>query len=165
MGRQLGLRSLQFLDRLTKARLFSKVGTPLDACYTRVSSWSEAMRVYLDDEQDDVSTQSANAIRDQLPWEIYNALWNVHADLARETFPPEIDRLMQEALLEGRIPQELYEKRNYGVYWDIVHYVIECEFAEFIVPGIYAEKADLYLRGFFPCGWDGEYPEGRHIVF
>ena len=51
------------------------------------------------------------------------------------------------------------------VEWDIVHLCMEAEFADVYPPGFYAAQAYWYTKGHFPCGWEGEFPEGTRIIY
>src|SRR5690349_5116874 len=39
------------------------------------------------------------------------------------------------------------------VQWDILAALMDIAFADYIQPGIYTTKLELYERGFFPVGW------------
>ena len=154
----------EFYVQLKDASLFSSVGLPLEGPYHRVKNWNEAIDLYLDDEQQNVLLDVRNTMSDLLEDEIYEH-WNLIAENSRNRFEPLIDRKVQEAYKAQRIPKKLAENKHYGIYWDIFHYVIECEYAEYLKPGVFSIKADLYLKGYFPCGWEGDFPVGRLIVF
>lgn len=51
------------------------------------------------------------------------------------------------------------------VQWDILAIAMEAEYSDVVEPGLYSQLAKWYLAGRFPCGWQGEFPEGRVIVF
>jgi len=51
------------------------------------------------------------------------------------------------------------------VQWDILHLAMEAEFADVYPPGFYASQAFWYKEGRFPCGWEGEFPKGRLVIY
>jgi len=51
------------------------------------------------------------------------------------------------------------------VDWDILHLCMEAEYADIYPPGFYASQAYWYLNGHFPCGWEGEFPEGKLVIY
>ena len=51
------------------------------------------------------------------------------------------------------------------VQWDILHLCIESEYQDICGNGFYASQGYWYVRGHFPCGWDGEFPDGRYVVY
>jgi hypothetical protein len=52
-----------------------------------------------------------------------------------------------------------------AVQWDILHACIEAEYADVYPPGFFASQAYWYVKSHFPCGWEGEFPEGKLIVY
>ena len=42
---------------------------------------------------------------------------------------------------------------------------MEAEFADVYPPGFYASQAYWYVKGHFPCGWQGEFPNGTLIIY
>jgi len=164
MAYRFNAATVQFFQKVEQAELFTSVGHSLDGPYERVTSWKEALKKYRSLSYKNSWIEARNDLADQLPKAIYQT-WNNVAAASEWKLTPMLDRKLSEALNDGRMPGELVELRNLGLYWDLMHRVLELEYEEFVKPGIFAEKADLYLRGFFPCGWRGIYPKGRLIVF
>src|SRR5262249_29899980 len=48
--------------------------------------------------------------------------------------------------------------------WDLMHACMEEEFAESCDISYHRERVGLLLAGHCPCGWSGEFPEGRHVA-
>ena len=57
------------------------------------------------------------------------------------------------------------QKSLSAVQWDILHVCMEAEYADVYPPGFYASQAYWYVKGHFPCGWQGEFPNGKLIVY
>jgi hypothetical protein len=51
------------------------------------------------------------------------------------------------------------------VDWDILHVCMEAEYADVYPPGFFASQAFWYVQGHFPCGWEGEFPAGRLVLY
>jgi hypothetical protein len=51
------------------------------------------------------------------------------------------------------------------VQWDILHVCMEAEYADVYPPGFYASQAYWYVKGHYPCGWQGEFPKGKLIIY
>jgi hypothetical protein len=51
------------------------------------------------------------------------------------------------------------------VKWDILHICMEAAYADVFPPGFYANQAHWYVKGHFPCGWEGDFPAGRMVVY
>ena len=49
--------------------------------------------------------------------------------------------------------------------WTILHMTMEYEYMDVNPLGFFSEVGGWYLRGHFPCGWEGSFPEGRLIVY
>lgn len=49
--------------------------------------------------------------------------------------------------------------------WDILHVCMEAEYADVYPPGFFASQAYWYVKGHFPCGWVGEFPDGKLVVY
>lgn len=51
------------------------------------------------------------------------------------------------------------------VQWDVLHLAAEAAFADVCPPGFYASQAYWYVKGHFPCGWQGDFPDGKLVIF
>lgn len=51
------------------------------------------------------------------------------------------------------------------VRWDLLCICMEVEFADIVPPCFYNRLDHCYETGHFPCGWEGDYPQGRLLVF
>jgi hypothetical protein len=51
------------------------------------------------------------------------------------------------------------------VQWDILSVAIEAEYADVYPPGFFASQAYWYVHGHFPCGWQGDFPDGTLMIY
>ena len=51
------------------------------------------------------------------------------------------------------------------VRWDTLGAFMEAEYSDLRPLGFYTELAAVYLKGHFPCGWDGLYPSGHFVIY
>ena len=51
------------------------------------------------------------------------------------------------------------------VRWDILHACMEIEYEDVVESTFFLRLAAWYAEGHFPCGWRGEFPKGRLIVY
>lgn len=51
------------------------------------------------------------------------------------------------------------------VRWDVINGLMEMLFAACAPPRFFSALFELYEIGRFPCGWSGEWPEGRLLVY
>jgi hypothetical protein len=47
----------------------------------------------------------------------------------------------------------------------LVHACVEQEYADVVAPAFFSRLAEWYLRGHYPCGWLGDYPDGKIMVY
>src|SRR3954465_6246478 len=47
-----------------------------------------------------------------------------------------------------------------GVRWQLIHACIEVAYSDLMPTGFFFALANYYLHGHYPCGWDGDYPDG-----
>lgn len=165
MGYLFSARSDLLYRQIEQADLFACVGGPLDGPFDRVASWNEAIENWKGFSYETARVEESNELSNQLPKAHYQR-WNIIGRAIIERFDPLVERKIKEAFRLGRIPAGLLPLKEKGLYADITFYAMECEYGEFVEPGgILCVKADLYLRGYFPCGWNGDYPQGRLVVF
>lgn len=50
------------------------------------------------------------------------------------------------------------------VGWIVLHALMEAEFSAVLPAGWYGACGAWILRGHFPCGWEGAWPDGRLVV-
>jgi hypothetical protein len=51
------------------------------------------------------------------------------------------------------------------VQWDILGVCLESEFADLYPPGFFTSNAYWYTKGHFPCGWQGDFPQGKLMIY
>lgn len=54
---------------------------------------------------------------------------------------------------------------EHTVKWDMLHLLVEAEYSEIVPPSFFAGIAYWYIQGHFPCGWEGEYSNGKQIIY
>ena len=45
-----------------------------------------------------------------------------------------------------------------------IGYIFQCYFNDYF-PELWKEILEIYMNNGFPCGWEGEYPQGRLVVY
>ena len=61
---------------------------------------------------------------------------------------------------------QLPEEVAWSAHWGILHGLLRWEYDDCgKPPQFYSRVLDLFERGHFPCGWQGNYPAGRLIVY
>lgn len=85
--------------------------------------------------------------------------WNKCAKAFRAFFDEHLAPTVTQRLAEAHLPTELLKV----VAWDIVSYMQELNYADIRRPSFFQSLWLSYQSGRFPCGWDGDYPEGTLV--
>ena len=161
---QLHPRTIETLKELDAAEWFSAVGSEeaTDSVLV-VSSWSEAIRSCSAPEWEGLLLEAANQYRERLqersPDEL--ASWNARVRIVKEATIPLVEKKVRKVARTNDLPQVFLDTVN----WDILHICMEAEFAHVHPPGFYASQAYWYVKGHFPCGWQGRFPGGQLVVY
>jgi hypothetical protein len=156
-------RTLAVLDELRNANWFSHVGELDTLSAIVVSSWHEAFVLGDSIEWENLRLDMANEyykrLRERSKERWLN--WNGVVDDLKKTLIPFVRGKIEHVVREQRLP-----KRFEGaVQWDIQHVCMETEYADVYPPGFYAKLASWYIKGHFPCGWQGAFPQGMLIIY
>ena len=155
------------LEQLEKADWFTNVGT-FGGIQDRskvilVRSWREAIDRCSSVEWENLCLEAANQYRQRLlerSPERFNQ-WNDIVASLKPTTEPLVRRKIEAVVREHDLPKVFEDT----VQWDILHVCLEAEYADVYQPGFYASQAYWYVKGHFPCGWEGDFPNGTLIVF
>lgn len=156
-------RTIATLEKLEQADWFTVVGVHDTDAAIVLSSWQEAIEHCGSIDWENLCLEAANQLRERLlerSRERY-ALWN---DLVNEIKPvvvPFVQRKIEPVIRKHDLPQ-MFENT---VRWDILHLCMEAEYADVFPPAFYASQAYWYVKGHFPCGWSGTFPDGKLIIY
>lgn len=144
---------------------FSKAGQPLrDTNTKQVGSWTEAIKMCGSRDSANVRLESQNILTEKLCFEWpdrYHGKWNpLVATIKKRTEPIALERAVSSPH-SPKLPKGVVD----ALRWDLLMIMMELEYADIVPPRFFAERAKWYLAGHFPCGWEGEFPEGRLIVY
>ncbi len=152
------------LDELTAIEWFAHVGEKVP--HERIvvlSSWKAAVAHCSSDEWEQMRLDSVNRTRATIhrASETRFHEWKQVMDEVKRATVPLVERKVAAVRQANRLPLEFEN----CVQWDILHYCMEHEYCDILPPGTYRGLAYWYLKGRFPCGWDGQPPDGRMIVY
>jgi hypothetical protein len=157
------------LDELTSVatytQMLTKVGTGDLPGVTRVATCTDAMKHTNTDKTSEFLVESMKFVGErvqQIDYNLYN-LWNIFAAHGK-THLAEIN----DKYIFPRIPRDIDARDVAGmVNWVIVGATIErCYAIVGVVEPMWATRwCQLIVDGYFPCGWEGEFPNGRLIVY
>jgi hypothetical protein len=152
----------EYVDYLKTFDWFSLVGKDLpkgiyDGAVSRVSSWEEAVKWSKEQISFWCRIESGNLlmanIRANAPDRF--AEWN---NVARENLPT-VQSLLNEYVLP-RIPEPHREPATLFIQSQLVGVFIEVVFSDCSPIDLLRKQFRIYEKGFFPCGWNVESPEG-----
>lgn len=138
----------------------SKTDTPIIYAH----SWGEAKGFYEQPDWENVTLDASNDLS-QFLYDNFRDLYKNWNNLA------EIVRIFIDSEVMPKI-KAVSENYNLGqifidcVTWDISHAIMEdaykqCDHSQ----TFFRDLLNVYESGHFPCGWDGNYPNGSLIVY
>lgn len=156
-------RTVATLDKLRQAAWFSYVGVKDTEAAIVLSSWGEAIESCSSLEWENLCLEAVNQYCERLVERSRERFqrWN---DLVVE-MKPLVQSLVREktkrVVEENELPKIFLDT----IDWDILHVCMEAEYADVYPPGFFASQAYWYVKGHFPCGWVGEFPDGKLVVY
>ncbi|NLR74367.1 hypothetical protein [Leeia aquatica] len=87
--------------------------------------------------------------------------WNAIAKEVKKVAIPFVIKKTAKVVKDNNLPTIFVDI----VQWDVLHLCLEAEFSDVYPPGFFASQAYWYAKGHFPCGWDGNFPKGRLVIF
>ncbi len=156
-------RTRATLERLEEAEWFQAVGQTDTNAAKVVSSWKEAINSCASDDWQDLILEAANRYTEQLATrsEARFQQWNVIVREMKQHTIPLVSRKIAHVKSVNKLPKIFDDTVN----WDILHVMMEAEFADVYPPGFFASQAYWYIQGHFPCGWEGTFPNGVLVVY
>src|ERR1700736_230171 len=151
-------RTIATLDKLEKAAWFSRVGVRDTEAAIVLSSWQEAVAHCGSLEWENLCLEAQNQYCERLVERSRERFekWNDLVDEVKRTTIPFVRRKIEPVVRENSLPNVFEDM----VQWDIMGVCMEAEYADVYPPGFYGSQAYWYVKGHFPCGWQGTFPEG-----
>ncbi|MCU0522657.1 MAG: hypothetical protein MUF84_18445 [Anaerolineae bacterium] len=156
-------RTLATLDQLREADWFSTVGVNDTETAIVVGSWDDAISLCAMDDWQDLLLEAANQYCSRLAERSPSRFgaWNDVVAQVKLATVPLVEERTSSVVAANNLPKVFV----HTVQWDVLHVCMEAEYADVFPPGFFASQAYWYVKGHFPCGWDGKFPEGRIIVY
>jgi hypothetical protein len=156
-------RTESTLEKLRQAQWFRFVGVHDTKAAKSLSSWQEAIESCGSAEWEDLCLEAANQYCERLAErapERFQA-WNDIVLAIKPAVIALVREKTKQIVEENDLPTALVNTVN----WDILHLCMEAEYADVYPPGFFASQAYWYVKGHFPCGWQGDFPEGKLIIY
>ena len=156
--------TIRLIRRLRATDWFVNVGQPIDgADVKRAYSWKEALaytlcvdwrNLTLEAGHNDLTAQIVRSDR-------LAQLWKRSLGHLR----PKVTEIVQERATQISREYDFPKGFSDSVQWCVLHACLEEEFRGKIEGHFNTDLISWYLKGHYPCGWDGKYPAGRLVVF
>ncbi|HEY6256972.1 MAG TPA: hypothetical protein VIY51_14390 [Xanthobacteraceae bacterium] len=156
-------RTVATLNELEKAAWFSRVGIKEGSDAAVVSTWLEAIEYCSSFEWEDLQGEMLNQYRECIAErsEEHLRLWNDTVREVKKITGPLLDRKIATLVRENNLPRIFKVQVNY----DITGFCMEAEYADVCLPGFFTNIGYWYVKGHFPCGWWGPFPEGKLVIY
>jgi hypothetical protein len=160
-------RTLATIEQLEKPEWFTRVGHSEGIDYPGnlivVGSWEEAVEHCTSAVWDDLILEAMNQYRERLfersPERFKR--WNDVVDMVKPVADELGERKSEKVVQEHNLPPGFVG----CVCSDMLGILLEAEYADVYPPGFFASNGYWYIKGHFPCGWEGNFPEGRLVVY
>jgi hypothetical protein len=160
-------RTIATLEKLENADWFANVGTYAGvedrSKFVLLSSWQEAIRHCSSVDWENLCLEAANQYRERLleKSKVRFNQWNEIVTQLKAVTEPFVRRKIEAVVREHGLPKVFEDT----VQWDMLHVCMEAEYADVYQPGFYASQAYWYVKGHYACGWEGQFPKGKLIIY
>lgn len=152
------------LEELENADWFTNVGKSYESPnIILVKTWKDAIQWCQSQYWEDLTLEAYNQYCERLferSKERFN-LWNDVVAEMKTYVSPLVERKTEQIINKNDLPKVFF----HCVFGDIIGVCMEAEYADIYPPGFFASQAFWYVKGHFPCGWEGEFPDGKLVVF
>jgi hypothetical protein len=127
--------------------------------FAGVAAPAEAASLALSPQWEDFRLERRNDLTALVAVRLQNrgSEWNKCAQAFRGFFDSHISTTISSRLALAKLPDSLMSV----VRWDIISYMQELNYSDVRRPAFFQSLWFAYQRGHLPCGWLGDYPDGR----
>jgi hypothetical protein len=151
------------VERLENADWFSACGLPVNSDVIVLSSWEEASRSCAGDQWQELLLEHSNQLSEsvaRISRERFRG-WNAFVEGVRPLVMMMVSQKTQRGTQGIELPKIVYDT----VSWDILHILLEAEYADLIQPRFFSAQGYWYVAGHFPCGWSARPPGGKLVIY
>ncbi len=155
--------TLATLDHLEKSEWFTKVGVKDTESAIVLSSWDDTIKSSSQPEWENLCLEAINQLSGRIlerSKERYRQ-WNDVVIELKKTVIPFVKIKIERVSVENKLSKSFED----SVQWDILAVCIEAEYSDVFPPAFYASQAYWYVNGHYPCGWQGDFPNGKLIIY
>jgi hypothetical protein len=151
------------LEKLRNERWFRNVGVRDTDSADVLSSWQAAIESCSSLEWENLCLEAVNQYRARVIEKspVRFEKWNDIVVAIKPVTQALVREKTASVVAEHDLPKVFLDT----VDWDILNLCMEAEYADVYPPGFYASQAYWYLKGHFPCGWQGAFPKGKLVIY
>lgn len=87
--------------------------------------------------------------------------WNTVTIALKNYLEDRIFKTIREKLIESDLPDSILD----SVKWDILSYCQEVAYKKCNIPTFYSHLIPIYSNGHLPCGYEGDFPNGKILIY
>jgi hypothetical protein len=156
-------QTLATLKKLENADWFCSVGNKDTESAIVLHSWKEAAESCSSPSWRDLLLEASNRYTEKLASLSKGRFneWNNIVKEVKKLTVPLVAAKTERVVRENQLPKTFQNIVN----WDILHVAMESEYSDVYPPGFFASQAYWYVKGHFPCGWNGQFPDGKLVIY
>jgi hypothetical protein len=155
----------EVIERLDNMPWFHAVGQRIsDSDVIQVRSWRESSKYFSSPNWENFAIEASNelqSVEDTLYPDRLGAVWDGMIDEVKRRLAPLVKSRVLQVINDQHVPPVLES----CVRWDLLHYCKAVEFSDRVPDSFYMRIGNYYLSGHLPCGWVGDYPDGKLVIF
>ncbi len=162
----------RWASKVEKCKWFSRIGTGELDGYQRVANWDAAVGFTELEALEEAQAKSIGDLREEVVkksreqggldlWREFSAEWKSIVPEAREGAREICDRTLAVHAKKHEIPPAVVDE-----FWEnFFHTIVVEKMLGADRSHLHREMTELFLDGYFPCGYKGRFPKGKLIVF
>jgi len=87
--------------------------------------------------------------------------WNTITVGIKNYLKDGIFKVVREKLSQNDLPDSIFA----SVEWDILSYCQELAYKKYNIPTFYSHLIPIYKNGHLPCSYEGEFPNGKILIY
>ncbi|WP_340399400.1 hypothetical protein [Paenibacillus sp. FSL H8-0079] len=159
----------EIFDRIDSIHWFTNCGTPIaqgsiKQSIVLIDGWVQAEKWYSATSWEHTTLEARNTLTEFLHRKYPNqdAEWNKKVEDAKGY----IDSSLSAKLHSYKDQYQLDHIFVDCVKWDVLHAIMEFAYTDCKrLPHFFLDLLQIYENGHFPCGWEGDYPNGKLVVY
>lgn len=166
---ELNSRTLELLTQFGQVEWFIQSGKTFDdPGVTHPANTSDALHSFFSRGWENIRLEAQNNLSGFLSdnyRQLFSETWNDIVHFSEPILQPSFLRIQAAAKNRLLVDDRTSDKLQDLIRRDFFGACHESEYADVAAPSLYSEMSRWYLAGHFPCGYEGQWPNGRLIVW